>query len=280
MNRLETALQLSTLLFEVALCGFVFARKLQRVLPLFSIYAYVLLFDSIALWLTYRYSGITSDASYYVFYGSLLVNATARSFAILELCRFGLRPYRGIWALAWRILTVFSVLLLTHAIIDAWGQPNKIAIYGTTIDRDLALASIVVLGVLLLIRNYYGIALDSLQRAIAAGICFICAVDVIGETILRSLYTGYLSDWFLESKKAQWSVLAPIYARVSDTWSTVHLLCFMSAMGIWCFALRKPMPAPSKSPVLLPAEVYRELSPAINMRLSAFNNRLVELLKP
>ena len=35
-----------------------------------------------------------------------------------------------------------------------------------------------------------------------------------------------------------------------------------------------------RAPVLLPAEVYRELSPAINLRLSAFNDRLVELLKP
>jgi hypothetical protein len=29
----------------------------------------------------------------------------------------------------------------------------------------------------------------------------------------------------------------------------------------------------------LPAEIYRELSPAINLRLSAFNDRLLELLK-
>jgi hypothetical protein len=32
--------------------------------------------------------------------------------------------------------------------------------------------------------------------------------------------------------------------------------------------------------VLLPAEVYREMSPAINMRLATFNDRLMELLKP
>jgi hypothetical protein len=31
---------------------------------------------------------------------------------------------------------------------------------------------------------------------------------------------------------------------------------------------------------MLPADVYREMSPAINMRLATFNNRLVELLKP
>lgn len=280
MNHLEIALNSSTLLFEVALCGFVLARKVHRILPLFSIYAYVLLVDGITLWLVYTYSGFSSWASYYVFYGTLILNAVARSLAILELCRYGLSAYRGIWALVWRILTVFSVLLLAHVIIDAWGQPNKIAIYGLTIDRDLALASIVILGVLLLIRNYYGLALNSLQRAIAAGICFICAIDLVGETVLRNLYTGYLFDWFLESRKAQWTALRPEMMRVDDVWSTVHLFCFMFTMGVWCFVLRKPVPAASESPVLLPVEVYRELSPAINLRLATFNDRLVELLKP
>lgn len=280
MNHLEAALQWSTILFEVALCGFVFVRKLQRVLPLFSIYAYVLLADTTVLWLTYKYSGFSSFASYYVFYGTLILNAIARSLAILELCRYGLSAYRGIWALAWRILAVCSVFLLAHVVMDAWGQPNKVAIYGLTIDRDLALAAIVILGVLLLIRNYYGLGLNPLQRAVAAGICFICAIDLIGETVLRSVYTGYLFNWFLESQKAQWQALRPALMRANDLWSTVHLFCFMLAMGIWCFALRKPVPALSESPVLLPVEVYRELSPAINMRLATFNNRLVELLKP
>lgn len=279
MNHLEIVLSWFTLLFEVVLCVFVFARKVQRVLPLFAIYAWVLLVDTATVWLIYKYFGFSST-SYDAFYGSSLLNATARSLAILELCRYGLRAYRGIWALVWRILAILSVLLLARVAVDAWGQPNKIAIYGTAIDRDLALASIVILGVLLLVRSYYGLALNSLQRAIAAGICFICAIDVIGETLLRSLYTGYLSDWFLESNRAQWSALAATYTRVNDTWSTVHLFCFMFSMGIWIFALRKPVPEPSESPVLLPVEVYRELSPAINMRLSAFNDRLVEMLKP
>jgi hypothetical protein len=54
----------------------------------------------------------------------------------------------------------------------------------------------------------------------------------------------------------------------------------MFTMGIWCYALRRPVLAPSESPVLLPTEVYQELSPAINLRLATFNDRLVELLKP
>jgi hypothetical protein len=280
MNHLEIALSWSTTLFEVVLCGFVFARKAQRILPLFAMYTCVLLACTSGVWLTYEYFGFTSFTSYYAYWGTILLNTVARSLAIVELCRYGLRSYRGIWALVWRVLASLSILLLARAAIDARGQPNAVAIYGTTIDRDLALASIVILAVLLIIRNYYGLALETLQKSIAIGICLICTVDVIGNTILRSLYTGYLFSWFLKSQNALWPALRPQYMRVNDIASTVHLFFFMCAMGIWCFALRKPLPAPSKSPVLLPAEVYREMSPAINMRLATFNDRLMELLKP
>jgi hypothetical protein len=280
MNHLESFLNWSTISFEIVLCGFVFARRVQRVLPLFAVYTCVLLACGIGVSLTYAYYGFSSLTAYYAYWSSILLSAAVRSLAIAELCRFGLRAYRGIWALVWRILTVLSVLLLAHAASDAWGQPNGVAIYGTTLDRDLAFASIIVLAVLLLIRNYYGLALEPFQRAIAAGICFISAVDVIGNTIKRELYTGYLFPWFLTSQKSLWPALRPQIMRVNDFWSTVHLFSFMFSMGIWCYAFRKPLPAPSENPVLLPAGVYREMSPAINLRLATFNDRLVELLKP
>jgi hypothetical protein len=280
MNHLENFLFWSTLSLEIALCGFVFTRKVHRILPLFAGYTYVVLAGAIGVWLTYEYFGISSPISTKAYWGSILLNAAARSLAIAELCHYGLRAYRGIWALVWRVLTALSILLLARAALDAWGQPNGVAIYGATLDRDLALASIVILAVLLLLRNYYGLPLESPQRAIAVGICFICAIDVIGNTILRNLYTGYLFNWFLEGQKALWPALRPQVLRVDDMWSTIHLFSFMFSMGIWCYALRKPVPAPAKALVLLPAEVYRELSPAINLRLSAFNDRLVELLKP
>jgi hypothetical protein len=280
MNSLESFLIWSTLSFEFALCGFVFVRKVQRILPLFAAYTCVLLTCGIGVLLTYAYFGFSSLNSYYAYWGSVVLNAAARSLAIAELCRYGLRAYRGIWALVWRVLASLSILLLVRVAMDARGQPNGVAIYGATLDRDLALASIVILAVLLLIRNYYGLALEPLQRAIAAGICFICAVDVIGNTIFRQLYTGSLFSWFLTSQKSLWPVLRPQIMRVDDIWSTVHLFAFMFTMGIWCFALRKPLPAQTESPVLLPVEVYREMSPAINMRLATFNDRLVGLLKP
>jgi hypothetical protein len=280
MNQLELFLSWSTLTFEVALCVFVFSRRAYRVLPLFVTYTCVILAGTIGVWLTYEWLGISSLGSIYAYWGSVILNAVVRSLAIAELCRFGLQLYRGIWALVWRVLIGASLLLLIHTALDARGQPNQFAIYGMTLDRDLALASIVILAVLLLFRNYYRLALDPLQRGIAFGIGLICTVDVIGNSIYREIFTGYLYSWFLASQKALWPAMRPQVQYVNDLWSTVHLFAFMFTMGIWCFALREPVSAPTENLELLPANIYRELSPAINLRLATFNDRLVELLKP
>jgi hypothetical protein len=240
----------------------------------------VVLVGSITLGLVIERFGFTSILAGDAYWATVLVNAVARSFAIAELCRYGLRAYSGIWALVWRVLATLSILLLGQSLVDAWGQPHAVAIYGATLDRNLDLASIIIFAAFFLIQKYYGLALEPLQRLIATGICFICGVDVIGDTIARNLMTGSLFPWFVSGQKALWPALLPQIIRVYDAWSTVHLFAFMVSMGIWCYALRKPLPASSESPVLLPSEVYREMSPAINLRLATFNDRLMELLKP
>jgi hypothetical protein len=280
MNHLETLLSWLAVAFEVVLCGLVFANKVQRVLPFFSAYISVLLANTVGVWLVYQAFGFHSQAAYYWFWTSLLLNAAMRSLAVAELCRYKLRVYRGIWGLIWRLLVGISILFFLHAAFDTWGQPNRLAIYSLTLDRDLDIVSVAILAALLLIHNYYGLSLELLQRTIAAGICLVCAVDVIGDTILKSLFTGYLFPVFVANRTPLWFTLQHQFERVDDIWSTIHIFCFMAAMGIWCYALRRPIPAQVETPVLLPAEVYREMSPAINLRLSAFNDRLAELLKP
>jgi hypothetical protein len=281
MNQLETFLSWSILASEIGLCWFVFTRKVERILPFFAVYSVGLLTCTIGVWLTYDFFGIRSPISSYAYWGSVLLNSAMRSLAIAELCRYGLRAYKGIWALGWRLLAILSIFLLVHAGLDAWGAPDKLAIYGATIDRDLAFASIFILAALLLIRNYYGLALEPLQKGIAAGICFFCTVDAVGNAIIRNLYTGSLFSFFQTSQRSALAApIRPQVERINDLWSAVHLLCFMFSIGIWCYFLRKPAPAASESPVLLEARVYRELSPAINLRLTTFNDRLVELLKP
>ena len=55
MNHLENFLILvPRLSFEMVLCGFVFARKVQRILPFFAAYTCAILAGTIGVWLTYE----------------------------------------------------------------------------------------------------------------------------------------------------------------------------------------------------------------------------------
>jgi len=172
------------------------------------------------------------------------------------------------------------VFFLGHAAVDAWGQTDRISIYGLTIERDFGISSIAILLAMLLIRNHYGLALGPLEKWVAIGMSFVCVFDVLNNTMLRDAFTEYLSFWFFTKYAPFWSEMKSDLVRANDWWNAIRTSAFVVSMSIWCYALRKPLPAPAKDPVLLPAEIYRELSPAVNLRLRAFNNRLLELLKP
>lgn len=271
MNHHELLLYWSTAGLEIILCIFVYVRKLPRYLPFFTAFATLLATDTLGIQIVYHHFGFHSPESRSAYWIITGVNVVACGFAIAELCRHELRAYRGIWGLAWRALTFLAVFFLGHAAIDAWGQPNRIAIYGLTIERDFEISSIVILMVMFTIRKYYGLCLEPLQKAIATGMCLFCIVDTVSNTMLRDFFTRYIFSWSEHTSQIR---------RAGDLWNVIHASAFIISMGIWCFALRKPLPAPKQAPVLLPPEVYGELSPAVNLHLRAFNDRLLELLRP
>jgi hypothetical protein len=134
--------------------------------------------------------------------------------------------------------------------------------------------------VLFLIRKYYGLTLEPMLTWIAIGMCLISIIDIVNNAILYRIFTGRLMFWFFGRYTSSWSGLKAQVEGANDLWNSIRTLGFISSISIWCYALRKPLPAPAKEPVLLPAEVYKELSPAVNLRLRSFNDRLLEMLKP
>ena len=272
MTHYETCLSISITVCETALCLFVFGRDLQKRLPFFAAYTLTMLASSLGLSFVFVHFGFRSLASYYASWVAVAVSVLARSGSIAELCRHVLRDYRGIWALSWRVLGLITLSFLIHAALDARGQPNWIAAYGLTVERDIAIGSAAVLIVLLLICDYYRLLVEPLQKWIALGICFFCAIEFVNNTVLRDLFIKYMFTW---------SAMKSQVDQVNEIWNTVQVSAALATMSFWCFALRKPLPQAPKSPVLLPAEIYRDLSPAIKSappRVS--NDRLLEMLKP
>jgi hypothetical protein len=279
MNRHQLILYGLTILFETLLCALVYLRSLHKRLPLFAAHSTLLLAGTAGLLVVYQDYGFRSTRSYDAYWLVAGLIMVARGFAIAELCRFALRSYAGIWALSWRVLSFVTLVLMANAVVDAWGQIDRIAIYGLTIERDFAILSVVLLVAILLIRHYYQLQVDPLQKWVTVGMFLTCAVDVVNNTLLHQALTGSLSYWLFGRYVSVWSTLQPQVEQANGWFSAVRLSAFFISMSIWCLALRKPLPVPAKDPQLLPAELYGELSPAINLRLRAFNDRLVEMLQ-
>jgi hypothetical protein len=255
---------------EVVLCLLIYVRGVSRRLPFFAAYATSLLIGMPVILLVYYNFGFRSTTSYLAIWILVGLQTFARSLAIAELCRYGLHAYRGIWAVTWRVLVLLVALFLAHAARDAWGQPNWISMYVLTIERDLEISSILILFTILFIRKYYGLSLEPLQKWIAVGMLTFSVINICNNTVARYLLAGFMSN-FLQMRSQVESA--------NKWWNVIRDFAFVLSTGIWCFAMRKPLPAPTQDPELLPESVYGELSPALNLRLRAFNDRLQELLK-
>lgn len=264
---------------ELLLCVFVYRRQLRGRLPFFTTYVLLMTVGTVGLQVVYLRYGFRSQTAYSAGWSIVGVLILARTLAIVELCRHELRGFRGIWGLTWRILVALGILFLGHAAVDAWGQLDRLVIYGLTLERDIQLSSLAILLTMVLIHKYYGLLLDPVYKWILVGLAITSVVDVMNNTVLRDTFSGALSSWFHPASASSWSEMRPQIEHANDVWNAIRTSGLVVSISVWCFALRKPLPAAAPAPVMLPDEVYRELSPAVNLRLRAFNSRLMELLK-
>src|SRR5258708_19792864 len=95
--------------------------------------------------------------------------------------------------------------------------------------------------------------------------------------MLRYAFTECLSFWFFPKYATLWPGIRSQVESANDLWNTIRTSGLIVSISIWCYALREPLPAPAKPPVLLPAEVYLELSPAANLRLRPFHPHLLHV---
>ena len=251
--------------FDILLCILVYTRHVQRRLPFFTIYATTILITSFATTFVYIHYGFRTAISYEAVSITTAATLLARSFAIAELCRDTLGAYRGIWALAWRLLGLMAVGFLVHAAIDAQGQPHWLVSYRLTIERDIEISSAAVIIAMLIVGSYYRLPVQSLTKWLVGGMCLYSVIQFVNTTVFRDFAVRI-------------ATMAQVN-QMNDLWNTVYIGASSVCIGMWCFALRKPLAEPAREPVLLPAEFYQQLSPEINLQLRSFNDRLLELLK-
>jgi hypothetical protein len=230
---------------------FIMVRRHYRFLPLFTLYIALNVLQAFFLAYVYQHFGVASRQSKKLYWISEPLTLAAQALAATEVLNRVLRQYRGIWGLAWRMVTIAASAVTIYALASAGHAPDwrlMIANRGFHLTFSVALVSD-----LILVR-VYAIPVPSLYRVLLAGFCvFSCSV-VVWDTLLQTLVIAHFHD----------------YAGV---WNYLQTLVFGGIQLLWAERLRQPLPV-EETPQLLPPGTYDHLSPKVNSAFRRFNDQL------
>src|SRR5215471_3317537 len=90
-------------------------RRNYRIFFFFFAYVLTNLLQAPVVFESYRIWGFNSSVSFKISWATQALVATARTFAVAEICRRVLANYRGIWALGWRLFLAITAVVLAYA---------------------------------------------------------------------------------------------------------------------------------------------------------------------
>lgn len=243
-------------LLEAAALFLAMRQHLFRRLPFFTLYLWVLVTNEAVMWTFYRFTGFRSHASFSAFWTMQAFEITSRGVAVYEICRFLLRPYKGIWRFCRPFLLAVAAALISDAALTARESRHHVAaaILGTERGLELAIVAILLFG--LAFSRYYIVKIDRYIEWMGLGMGFYSAVEVVNNTILQRWLVAYFPLW-------------EIFRHFSFNIATI----------CWGIALLKPLPALQPSHTMLSNGEYESLAPEVTARLRELNARLLEMWK-
>jgi hypothetical protein len=223
-------------------------RKNHRVFPVFFVYVFLNFLQCFILFGSYRIWGFQSPVSSRLAWGTQIFVSTARAVAVAQICHRVLAKYRGIWALARRMLVATAAVVLLYSWAVARGS-WQFAVLNADRGMELAIASVIV--ALFLFARYYGVAVEPAVRALAIGFFLYSCFYVLNITILERWLYDYVALWNL-----------------------LGTLSFLASLLLWSWGLRERQSVTTFEPEMLSQGIYRTLAPEINDRLRALNDHL------
>jgi hypothetical protein len=223
-------------------------RKNHRVFPLFFVYVLFNFLQCLILIETYRIWGFSSPVSNRIAWGTQGFVVVTRALAVAQICHRVLANYRGIWALAWRLLVTTATFVLLYSWAVARGS-WQFAVLNSDRGMELAIATVIV--ILFLFAQYYEVAVEPAVRTLAIGFFLYSCFFVLNDTILEG--------WMY---------------RYSTLWNLLGTLAFLASLLLWNWALLERQPETTFEPEMFSAGVYRQVAPEINYRLKALNEHL------
>lgn len=234
---------------QVLLLLFLAARKHYRQYPVFFLYVCSTLFQGSTLLAIYGQWGFSSRLAQQLAWSTQAFVVCARALAVSEVCRVLLAPFRGIWALAWRILAFLTASVIAYPMLrNGWRGSWTIL----QIELGLESTMMVAIVALFVFARYYEVVANDRLRALGIGFFLLSSFTVVNDTILQRMLDQYV-----------------------DLWRVLGMLSFLASLTVWVAAFHKRTVAANipRTP-LLPPDIYHSVAPKVNERLRDLNEQL------
>jgi hypothetical protein len=245
----------ATTAVEVLLLGLIVRRKIYRSHPLFSIYVFCTIAQSILAVRVYMQWRFFSDTAWRWIWASQGAVVLFRAMAVWETTRRLLSAYTGIWALASKLLLALGIAICTACIL--FSHRN---FYDGVMDADRGVElsiSAVIVSVFLFLK-YYGLAAKSPDRQLALGFCLYSSFFVINFSLFERFIQTHVNFW-----------------------NFLDILTFLATLFIWTKTVRGYSIASEAQPAMtagkLAKNAYTSSSPELNRKLASLNERLNRL---
>ena len=247
------AIRLSYLSFalQMVVIYYLLSRRLWSVYPGLLAYISVNVLQGCLLLFLYWHWGYRDLRTARVAWGSEILSLSGRAWAIADICRLILGRYRGVWGLAWRLLSALACGLVVYSLASAglvWDQ----AVLNANIGLELS--AVMVLVALFLFARHYEIVASPAIRTLALGFFVYSSFTILNDKILQIRLGPYVPGW-------------QVFAT----------LPFIGSICLWIWAVRQPVAQAERELAVLPRDVYYTLTPEMNLRLRALNERLSRL---
>jgi len=250
---IERALWVVTIGLQVAILLIMTGKRLYRNFP--AVYCYLLigLAESPLLYFVYQAKGYESWAAYWTAWVSQGVVVLARWIAVCELCHTILGPFRGVWALTWRVLAVIGAIALSAAVIFGGHDYTRLI---STFDLGLEFSIATVLVAFFAFTRFYDIDVSPALRSMGIAFCLYSCFRAFNDTVLQTFLRNY-----------------------AGTWGVVDGVTYLATLTLICVAVYVYQAQQTQTVNLLPSGTYAAFVPQANARLIALNDRLREILK-
>jgi len=253
IDLIQRVLWLVIIGLQVAILLIMTGRRLYRNFP--AVYCYLLigLAQSPLMYFVYQAKGYESWAAYWTAWVSQGVVVLARWTAVCELCYTILGPFRGVWALTWRVLAVIGATALSVAVIFGGHDYTRLI---NTFDLGLEFSIATVLVAFFAFTRFYDIGVSPALRSMGIAFCMYSCLRAFNDTVLQTFLRNYVK-----------------------TWGVVDGVTYVSTLTLICAAVYVYQAQPAQTVNLLPSGTYAAFVPQANERLIALNEHLSRILK-